>query len=79
MDSPLFEPRVSMFDDPNDNKSGFDLNNDESGTFFNLREATSPSGGQSSSSRNDQDFMSQSRESTRLETPSPSSGKCFNQ
>lgn len=78
VENPYFEPRISVFDDPNDNKAGFDLNN-EGGTFFNLMEATSPSGGQSSSSRNEHDFISLSRDSIRHETPSPSSGKCFNQ
>ncbi|CDP21606.1 unnamed protein product, partial [Coffea canephora] len=42
-------------------------------TFFNLRDAASPSGGQSSSSRNEQDTISRPRESIRHETPSPSS------
>ncbi|XP_027125492.1 uncharacterized protein LOC113769573 isoform X1 [Coffea eugenioides] len=73
LDSPYFEPRISVFDDPSENKAAFDLNNHESPTFFNLRDAASPSGGQSSSSRNEQDTVSRPRESIRHETPSPSS------
>ncbi|KAL3512001.1 hypothetical protein ACH5RR_024718 [Cinchona calisaya] len=73
LDSQYFEPRVSMFDDPNENKTAFELNNAESPTFFNLRDAASPSGGQSSSSKTEQDPVGRSRDSIRHETPSPSS------
>lgn len=79
LDSPYFEPRISVFDDPNENKTAFDLNNAESPTFFNLRDAASPSGCQSSSSKNEQDPVGRSRESIRHETPSPSSGNFTNQ
>lgn len=70
LDSPYFEPRISVFDDPNENKTAYDLVDDGSPSLFNQRDA----GGQSSSSKNEQDPVSRSQESFRPETPSPSSG-----
>lgn len=73
MDSPFFEPRISVFDDPDENKSAHDSNHEESPTFCTLRDATSPSGGQSSSSRNEHE-IGRARTPITHETPSPSSG-----
>ncbi|KAG8379576.1 hypothetical protein BUALT_Bualt07G0103300 [Buddleja alternifolia] len=74
VDSPYFEPRISVFDDQNDDNSEFDLNKEGSPSIFSLQEATSPSGAQSSSSKNDQDALGRHPESYPRETPSPCSG-----
>ncbi|CAI9113839.1 OLC1v1014524C1 [Oldenlandia corymbosa var. corymbosa] len=71
LESPCFEARLSVFDDPSENRPAYDFHSDGS-PFFNLRDAASPSGAQSSSSRNDHD-VGRSREPVRHETPSPSS------
>uniref|UniRef100_A0A5B7AXX1 TRF2/HOY1 PH-like domain-containing protein n=1 Tax=Davidia involucrata TaxID=16924 RepID=A0A5B7AXX1_DAVIN len=68
LESPYFEPKISVFDDSNE------LNDVEGPAFFDLRDAASPSGAQSSSSKNEQqDSVGRPREHFPLETPSPSS------
>ncbi|XP_073015387.1 uncharacterized protein [Primulina eburnea] len=74
LESPYFEPRHSLFDDQNGSNE-FDLDKEGSPSFFTLHNATSSSGVQSSSSKNDQDALSRNSESYPRETPSPSSGK----
>ncbi|CAA0806827.1 Unknown protein [Striga hermonthica] len=72
LDSPYFEPRISVFDDQNENRDTFDLNEDGSSSFFSLQDATSPLGAQSSSSKNDTDATGGlSGSSYPRETPSP--------
>ncbi|KAI3455161.1 hypothetical protein Pfo_011824 [Paulownia fortunei] len=73
LDSPYFEPRISVLDDQNEDNSEFDLNSEGSPSFFSLKDATSPSGAQSSSSKNDQDSLCRHSESYPRETPSPCS------
>ncbi|CAA2935191.1 Probable small nuclear ribonucleoprotein G [Olea europaea subsp. europaea] len=75
LDSPYFEPRVSVFDDPSENNSGFDMNSGESSSFSNLRDPASPSGAQSSSSKYEHDALGRHSESYPRETPSPSSAR----
>ncbi|CAA3010921.1 Hypothetical predicted protein [Olea europaea subsp. europaea] len=73
LDSPHFEPRISLFDDPSENNA-FDLSREDSPSFFTSQDAASPSVVQSSSSNFEQDAPGRHPESYRLETPSPSSG-----
>ncbi|KAL3617691.1 hypothetical protein CASFOL_038012 [Castilleja foliolosa] len=73
LDSPYFEPRISVFDDPNENKDNLDLNTEGSSSFFSLQDPASPSGAQSSSSKNDADAFGRHSVSYPHETPSPSS------
>lgn len=74
LDSPYFEPRVSAFDDQSENNNEFDLNREGSPSLFSLQDTASPSGPQSSSSKNDVDALGRHSESYPRETPSPSSG-----
>uniref|UniRef100_A0A5B7AW36 TRF2/HOY1 PH-like domain-containing protein n=2 Tax=Davidia involucrata TaxID=16924 RepID=A0A5B7AW36_DAVIN len=67
LESPYFEPKISVFDDPNETDDG------EGHTYFDLRDAASPSGAQSSSSKNEQDPVGRPPEHFSRETPSPSS------
>ncbi|CAA3014022.1 Hypothetical predicted protein [Olea europaea subsp. europaea] len=75
LDSPYFEPRISVFDDPNESNSGFDMNSGESSSFSNLREPASPSGAQSYSSKYEVDAFGRHSESYPRKTPSPSSAR----
>lgn len=75
LDSPYFEPKISVFDNQNENSSEFDLNQEGSPSLFSLQDTASPSGPQSSSSKNDLDVLGRHSESYPRETPSPSSGK----
>ncbi|KAL2478997.1 hypothetical protein Fot_48011 [Forsythia ovata] len=72
LDSPHFEPTISLFDDPSE-KDTFDLSREDSPSFFNSWDAASPSVAQSSSSTFEQDAPGRHSESYALETPSPSS------
>lgn len=75
LDSPHFETRISVFEDPNVCESEFNLNNERSPPFLNLHGAASPSGAHCSSTNGEQDFVVSRRlENIRPETPSPSSG-----
>ncbi|KAA8542013.1 hypothetical protein F0562_023165 [Nyssa sinensis] len=67
LESPYFEPKISVFDDLNESNDG------EGHAFFDLRDAASPSGAQSSSSKNEQDPVGRPPEYFPRETPSPSS------
>ncbi|KAK3011864.1 hypothetical protein RJ639_010525 [Escallonia herrerae] len=72
LESPYFEPRISVFDDSNDSNNGYDLSSEERPAIFDLQDPASPSGAQSSSSKHEQqDFVG--REHFPQETPSPSS------
>ncbi|KAI3463489.1 hypothetical protein Pfo_020152 [Paulownia fortunei] len=73
LDSPYFEPRICVFDDQNENNNNFDLNREGSPSFFSLQDTASPSGPQSSSSKNDLDSLGRHSGSYPRETPSPSS------
>ncbi|CAL5375490.1 unnamed protein product [Camellia sinensis] len=50
LESPYFEPRISMFDDSNELNREFDLNGEERQAFFDLRDTASPSRAQPSPS-----------------------------
>ncbi|GFZ11888.1 hypothetical protein Acr_23g0002730 [Actinidia rufa] len=70
LESPYFEPRISVFDDSNEPNHGFDSNGEEGQAFFDLRDGSSPSGAQSSPLQNEQqDLVGR----PPGETPSPSS------
>ncbi|KAK1358132.1 Pre-rRNA-processing protein IPI3 [Heracleum sosnowskyi] len=72
LESPYFEPRV--FDESDEGNSKYGMNRDGRPPIFNLQDVTSPSGPQSSSSKNEQyDFLGAHSEDLRRETPSPSS------
>ncbi|XP_057465593.1 uncharacterized protein LOC130755234 isoform X2 [Actinidia eriantha] len=74
IESPYFEPRISVFDDSNEPNHGFDLNGEEGQAFFDLRDGSSPSGAQSSPLQNGQpDLVGRPPEQFSRETPSPSS------
>ncbi|KAL7162072.1 hypothetical protein ACSBR2_042530 [Camellia fascicularis] len=73
LESPYFEPRISVFEDSNESNHGFDLNGEEGQAFFDLRDSASPSGGQSSPRTNEQDLVGRPPEQFPRETPSPSS------
>nr|GLL21420.1 uncharacterized protein LOC109155298 [Ipomoea trifida] len=73
LDSPYFESKISIFEDPDESDTGTDLNGGENSSFLDLCDANSPSGAHCSSSRSDQDHIIQPLESIRRETSSPSS------
>nr|GMC73591.1 uncharacterized protein LOC109155298 [Ipomoea batatas] len=73
VDSPYFESKISIFEDPDESDTGTDLNGGENSSFLDLCDANSPSGAHCSSSRSDQDHIIQPLESIRRETSSPSS------
>ncbi|XP_031105444.1 uncharacterized protein LOC116010263 isoform X1 [Ipomoea triloba] len=73
LDSPYFESKISIFEDPDESDTGTDLNGGENSSFLDLCDANSPSGAHCSSSRSEQDHISQPLESIRRETSSPSS------
>nr|GMC77821.1 uncharacterized protein LOC109155298 [Ipomoea batatas] len=74
LDSPYFESKISIFEDPDESDTGTDLNGGENSSFLDLCDANSPSGAHCSSSRSEQDHIIQPLESIRRETSSPSSG-----
>ncbi|XP_071692803.1 uncharacterized protein [Rutidosis leptorrhynchoides] len=72
LESPLFEPRTSVFDDPNE-PSQYDISRVGPAAIFDLHKTVSPSRGQSSSSRSElHDPAGRPAEFSR-EAPSPSS------
>ncbi|KAL0425168.1 UNVERIFIED_CONTAM: hypothetical protein Sradi_1051600 [Sesamum radiatum] len=73
LDSPYFEPKISVFDDKYENNSELDSNREGSPSFFSLQDTASPSGPQSSSSKNDLDALGRHSDSYTHETPSPCS------
>ncbi|OVA13134.1 hypothetical protein BVC80_8301g7 [Macleaya cordata] len=75
LESPYFEPKGSVFEDPDESKCHFDQPKSEYvSTFSGLRDAPSPSGAQSSSSKSElRDPVGISQELLSRETPSPSS------
>ncbi|XAR67814.1 hypothetical protein NMG60_11002733 [Bertholletia excelsa] len=69
--SPYFEPRISVFDNSNELSHGYC---DKGQTLFNMGDATSSSGAQSSSLKNEQeDFVGRPPEQFPCEATSPSS------
>ncbi|KAJ7962726.1 ATP-dependent DNA helicase [Quillaja saponaria] len=72
LDCPYFEAGVKVVDDPTESSDGFDRREEELG-FFGWQSVASPSGSQSTSSRNEQDFVSKVTENISRETVSPSS------
>lgn len=78
LETPYFEPRTSVFDDSNESNHEFDSNSGEGQTFFELGDAASPSGGQSSSLKIEQDLVGRHPEQFSCDTPSPSSGIIMN-
>ncbi|XP_042057800.1 uncharacterized protein LOC121802246 isoform X1 [Salvia splendens] len=75
LESPYFEPRIPVFGDQSENNNEFDLNREGSPSVFSLHDTASPSGPQSSSSKNDVDVLGRHSESYTRETPSPSSAR----
>ncbi|KAF7135280.1 hypothetical protein RHSIM_Rhsim08G0203000 [Rhododendron simsii] len=74
LESPYFEPRVSVFDDTDEPNHGIDSNGEEGQNYLDLRDAASPSGGLSSPLSDDrQDLLGRPAERFPHETPSPSS------
>ncbi|KAL8123123.1 hypothetical protein AgCh_011207 [Apium graveolens] len=72
LESPFFEPRV--FDESDESNSKYGMNRDGQPAIFNLQDVPSPSGPQSSSSKNEPyDFLGTHSKDFRRETPSPSS------
>lgn len=75
LESPYFEPRVSMFGNADEPNHGIDFNGDEGQNYLDLRDAASQSGGLSSPLSDDrQDLLGRPAERFPHETPSPSSG-----
>ncbi|XAR50445.1 hypothetical protein NMG60_11004776 [Bertholletia excelsa] len=73
VESPYFEPRISVFDNSNESNHGLDLNGVERQAFLDLQEDSSPSGVKSSPQRSDKDPVGRLAERFPRETPSPSS------
>ncbi|XWS19174.1 hypothetical protein CRYUN_Cryun32bG0109200 [Craigia yunnanensis] len=73
LESPYFEPRISGFNDSNEAGHGIELKSEEGPTIFGLQDPSSPSAGQSSSCKNEQDFSGRAAENICQGTPSPSS------
>lgn len=75
LDTPYFEPRVSVFDDSNESDRDFDLNPEKGQAVFNLKDAPSPSRAQSSSSLTVErrDLVGIPTDQFSRETPSPCS------
>ncbi|KAL6958279.1 hypothetical protein U1Q18_027093 [Sarracenia purpurea var. burkii] len=70
--SPYFETNSSVFDNSNESDHRFDLNGEERKAFFDLQNAASPSGSQSSPLKYEQeDLVGRPREQFSRETPSP--------
>lgn len=79
LDSPYFEPRTSVFEDPDESK-GFDqVENGNGSAITGFQDVASPSGTQSSSLRiEQQDSVGMSLENLSRDAPSPSSGIIVN-
>ncbi|PIA45980.1 hypothetical protein AQUCO_01600322v1 [Aquilegia coerulea] len=76
LESPYFEPKGSIFEDPDENKSPRQQTSDYVSTFSGFRDGSSPSAAQSSSSKSElRDSMGRSRTPDYMshDTPSPSS------
>ncbi|KAL6996753.1 hypothetical protein U1Q18_006881 [Sarracenia purpurea var. burkii] len=74
LESPYFEPTISVLEDSNEPNHRIGLNGEGMKTFFDPRGAASPSGAQSSTLTNErQDLVGRPPEQFRHETPSPSS------
>ena len=79
LESPYFEARISGFNDSSEARLAVELKSEEGPTIFGLQDSSSPSAGQSSSYKNEQDFSGIAAEIFCQGTPSPSSGKIMNQ
>lgn len=75
LECPYFEPKVAVFEDPNESSLAFDLTSEERSAFLDLEDVASPSGAQSSSSKSEQDFVGRAPENFSQEISSSSSGK----
>lgn len=75
LDCPFFEPGVAVFEDLNESSHVFDLNGEARPAFLGLGDVASPSQAQSSSTKNEQDYIGRNLENFSQETSSPSSGK----
>lgn len=81
LDSPYFEPRTSVFEDPNESKLyGFgQVENGTGSAITGYQDVASPSGTQSSSLKiEQQDSVGMSLENLSRDAPSPSSGTVMN-
>lgn len=74
LESPYFEPKVSVCDEP-DGANEYVMNGVDAPGMFDLKIAASPSGAQSSSSKSEQHHFVGIHPDHFQETPSPSSGK----
>ncbi|XP_016433770.1 uncharacterized protein LOC107760261 isoform X1 [Nicotiana tabacum] len=73
-DSPYFESRLSVFEDPHVTDREFDLNDDGSPNFLDLQSTTSPSGAHCSKSKSEQDPVGRPLECIHQEKLSPNLG-----
>lgn len=73
LDCPFFEPGVAVFEDLNESSRTFDLNGEARPAFLGLGDVASPSQAQSSSTKNEQDYIGRTLENFSQETSSPSS------
>ncbi|KAL8099109.1 hypothetical protein AgCh_031695 [Apium graveolens] len=74
LESPYFEPRISVFDESDEGSSKYDMSRGGRPAIFNLQDVPSSSGPQSSSSKTEQyDFLGTHQRQYSRETPSPSS------
>ncbi|KAG2729513.1 hypothetical protein I3760_01G253800 [Carya illinoinensis] len=73
LDCPFFEPGVAVFEDLNESSHVFDLNGEARPAFLGLGDVASPSQAQSSSTKNEQDYIGRNLENFSQETSSPSS------
>lgn len=74
LDSPYFESRISVFEDPNVSDSEFNLNNEKNTPFLNLQGPASPSEAYCSTSKAEQDVVRRPLEGVPPERRSPISG-----
>lgn len=74
LETPYFEPRISVFGDSKESNHEFDSSAEERQGFFDMGDAASPSGVQSSSLKSEQhDLVGRPPEQFYRDTPSPSS------
>ncbi|XP_016505969.1 uncharacterized protein LOC107823775 isoform X1 [Nicotiana tabacum] len=71
LDSPYFESRISVFEDPNVSDSEFNLNNEKNTPFLNLQGPASPSEAYCSTSKAEQDVVRRPLEGVPPERRSP--------
>jgi hypothetical protein len=79
LECPYFESSVAVFEEPNESGHHSGIKSEERPAILCLGDVASPSVAQSSSSKNDQDFIGRAPENFSEETHSPSSGKSVSQ